>query len=236
MASVAVLCDRVDDTGGAERYWATVIPALAARGIRVDLAGRIVSPESGFGVDATPIPWSADNERPSAACSPARARVARRTQARHRHHGRRVRPARARRRPRSGAALDRPASRSTCVLPERRSRLSAVRRHVHAQDGGRLRRARAAARLHERRAPQNARPAIRPARVARSDRTRRCRLRFERPHARNGRTQRHRGRPHLRTPRRRWRTMPSASVPSRNRNGRPCCLPGGSSPPRVCVR
>jgi glycosyltransferase involved in cell wall biosynthesis len=62
---VTILCDRVDDTGGAERYWSTVVPALAERGVRVRLAGRIVASDHGFGAPATEIPWGADDERPS---------------------------------------------------------------------------------------------------------------------------------------------------------------------------
>ncbi len=44
MGTVTVLCDRVADVGGAERYWETVLPALAARSSSVRVLAREVDP------------------------------------------------------------------------------------------------------------------------------------------------------------------------------------------------
>jgi glycosyltransferase involved in cell wall biosynthesis len=63
--NLAILCDRVDDTGGAERYWSTVIPALLARDADVRLVARSVGGEHAFGVPATEIRWASEEEPPS---------------------------------------------------------------------------------------------------------------------------------------------------------------------------
>lgn len=64
MPSVTVLCDRVADIGGAERYWETVLPALAASGARIRLLAREVTNATRFGVPATAIPWGGEDEPP----------------------------------------------------------------------------------------------------------------------------------------------------------------------------
>jgi len=63
--ALTVLCDHVGDVGGAERYWETVLPAVAARGVRVRLLGREVSSGAGFGVEARAIPWGGEDGTPS---------------------------------------------------------------------------------------------------------------------------------------------------------------------------
>lgn len=66
MRAVTVICDRVGDVGGAERYWATVLPALERRAMRVRLLAR------GFGDGAPPIAagnaiaWADEAGSPSA--------------------------------------------------------------------------------------------------------------------------------------------------------------------------
>lgn len=67
--TVTVLCDQVGDVGGAERYWETVIPALRAAGSRVNVVGRQVSGRYAFGVVATEIAWSSEDEPPSTAAA-----------------------------------------------------------------------------------------------------------------------------------------------------------------------
>jgi hypothetical protein len=62
---LAVLCDRVGDAGGAERYWETILPALAASGVRVRLFAREVAGGSGFGVAAQAIAWGDETAAPS---------------------------------------------------------------------------------------------------------------------------------------------------------------------------
>ena len=57
MRTLAVLCDRVGQAGGAERYWETVVPAISARGIAVCLLARVVEPRHGCGVDAVAVAW-----------------------------------------------------------------------------------------------------------------------------------------------------------------------------------
>ncbi|HYZ14910.1 MAG TPA: glycosyltransferase, partial [Candidatus Acidoferrum sp.] len=64
MLSVTVLCDRVADIGGAERYWETVLPALSASRARVRLLAREVASGTRFGVPATAIRWGGENEPP----------------------------------------------------------------------------------------------------------------------------------------------------------------------------
>jgi glycosyltransferase involved in cell wall biosynthesis len=60
MRAITVLSDRSGDVGGAERYWETVLPALAARGITVRLLARDLSPSARFGdaVTTRAIPWA----------------------------------------------------------------------------------------------------------------------------------------------------------------------------------
>ncbi|MDB5070460.1 MAG: hypothetical protein JWM87_1571, partial [Candidatus Eremiobacteraeota bacterium] len=59
-----VLCDRVGDVGGAERYWETVLPALAGRGSRVRVLARTIEDGSRF-ADARAIRWADDDGAPS---------------------------------------------------------------------------------------------------------------------------------------------------------------------------
>ena len=66
MSAVTVLCDRVADVGGAERYWETVLPALGERGVHVRLLARQVAAGSHFGADARAIPWADEDGVPSA--------------------------------------------------------------------------------------------------------------------------------------------------------------------------
>jgi glycosyltransferase involved in cell wall biosynthesis len=66
MRAITVLCDRVGEAGGAERYWETVLPALAARGARVRLLARdAAGGPAGFG-GARTIRWGSEDEPPSA--------------------------------------------------------------------------------------------------------------------------------------------------------------------------
>ena len=60
MRAVTVLVDRIGDVGGAERYWETVLPALASRGIAVRLLARELSPDARFGdaISARAIAWA----------------------------------------------------------------------------------------------------------------------------------------------------------------------------------
>ena len=70
MRAVTVLCDRVGDVGGAERYWETVLPALVARGTRVRLFAREISGAPTF-ADARTIDWADEARAPSAAAARA---------------------------------------------------------------------------------------------------------------------------------------------------------------------
>lgn len=65
MGAVAVLCDRVADVGGAERYWETVLPALTERAGRVRVLARDVDGTAAFARDARSIPWGDENGEPS---------------------------------------------------------------------------------------------------------------------------------------------------------------------------
>jgi len=68
MGTVTVLCDRVADVGGAERYWETVIPALAERhAVRV-LAREVETPAA-FGASARAIAWADEDGEPSHAAA-----------------------------------------------------------------------------------------------------------------------------------------------------------------------
>jgi glycosyltransferase involved in cell wall biosynthesis len=72
MRTLTVLCDRVGDEGGAERYWETVVPALLDRGVRVRLLARHVSAGAArFAAPADQIRWSGEDEPPDAAAAAA---------------------------------------------------------------------------------------------------------------------------------------------------------------------
>jgi hypothetical protein len=71
MRTIAVLCDRVGDVGGAERYWETVLPAMASQGVRVRLLAREMAHCAAPGVDARALGWADDDGPPS---GPPRAR------------------------------------------------------------------------------------------------------------------------------------------------------------------
>ncbi len=66
MPAITVLCDRVGDAGGAERYWETVLPALARRGVSVRLLAREVGDAARFGVPARALGWGDEDGPPSA--------------------------------------------------------------------------------------------------------------------------------------------------------------------------
>ncbi|HZW54224.1 MAG TPA: glycosyltransferase family 4 protein [Candidatus Elarobacter sp.] len=76
MRAVTVLCDRVGDVGGAERYWETVLPALTGRGARVRVLARDVQAGGGDGVCA--IEWADEDGAPSAGAARAVAEELRR--------------------------------------------------------------------------------------------------------------------------------------------------------------
>src|ERR1700738_2241719 len=65
MRTITVLCDRVSDTGGAERYWETLLPALAARAVRVRVLAREVADGARFGAGASAIRWADEDGAPS---------------------------------------------------------------------------------------------------------------------------------------------------------------------------
>lgn len=64
--TIAVLCDRVGDAGGAERYWETVVPALLQRGVSVHMMARDVNDANRYGVEALRVPWGGEDEPASA--------------------------------------------------------------------------------------------------------------------------------------------------------------------------
>src|SRR5665213_1612803 len=66
MSAMTVLCDRVADVGGAERYWETLLPALATSGVRVRVLAREVSGGAGFGAGARQVGWADEDGAPSA--------------------------------------------------------------------------------------------------------------------------------------------------------------------------
>jgi len=66
MRTITVLCDRVADVGGAERYWETVLPALSARSARVRVLAREVAGGARFAGGARAIPWADEDGAPSA--------------------------------------------------------------------------------------------------------------------------------------------------------------------------
>jgi glycosyltransferase involved in cell wall biosynthesis len=65
MRAITVLCDRLGDLGGAERYWDTVLPALAARQVTVRLFARDVAPGAGCGMQPQTIRWADEHGPPS---------------------------------------------------------------------------------------------------------------------------------------------------------------------------
>jgi glycosyltransferase involved in cell wall biosynthesis len=78
MRTLTVLCDRVGDDGGAERYWETVLPGLLRRGVRVQLLGRFVSAgASRFGTVAHEVRWGGEDDAPSGAAAQAVAQALR---------------------------------------------------------------------------------------------------------------------------------------------------------------
>jgi glycosyltransferase involved in cell wall biosynthesis len=69
MRTIMVLCDRVGDVGGAERYWETVLPVLTGRGARVRLLARDV--RASAGENLREIPWADEDGVPSAGAARA---------------------------------------------------------------------------------------------------------------------------------------------------------------------
>jgi glycosyltransferase involved in cell wall biosynthesis len=65
VCTISVLCDRVGDAGGAERYWETLVPALTARGVDVHVMARDVGDAGRLGVDVVRVPWGNEHEPPS---------------------------------------------------------------------------------------------------------------------------------------------------------------------------
>jgi glycosyltransferase involved in cell wall biosynthesis len=65
MRAVTVLCDRLGDVGGAERYWETVLPALESRGGRIRVLAREIAAGAG-GSSAREIGWADEDGAPSA--------------------------------------------------------------------------------------------------------------------------------------------------------------------------
>jgi glycosyltransferase involved in cell wall biosynthesis len=68
MRTVMVLCDRVGDVGGAERYWETVLPVLTGRGTRVSLLAREVRANASAG-GVRAIAWADETGAPSASAA-----------------------------------------------------------------------------------------------------------------------------------------------------------------------
>ena len=71
MRAITVLCDRVADVGGAERYWETVLPALASQGVRVRLLAREIARGAAPDLDARALGWADDDGPPSATAARA---------------------------------------------------------------------------------------------------------------------------------------------------------------------
>ena len=65
MRAITVLCDRLGDVGGAERYWEPVLPALTARQMTVRLLARDVAAGAGYGVQPQTIRWADEHGLPS---------------------------------------------------------------------------------------------------------------------------------------------------------------------------
>ena len=72
MKTIAVLCDVAAEFGGAERYWATVLPHLAQRSV-VRLFARRVEGTYALGLPAQQIDWAEENQPTS---STTRERIA----------------------------------------------------------------------------------------------------------------------------------------------------------------
>lgn len=70
MKTIAVLCDVAAEFGGAERYWATVLPQLAQR-CAVRLFARRVESPNALGIPAHQIEW-ADESQLSSTAAPER--------------------------------------------------------------------------------------------------------------------------------------------------------------------
>jgi glycosyltransferase involved in cell wall biosynthesis len=71
MRAITVLCDRLGDVGGAERYWETVLPALTARQVNVRLLARDVSSDAGYALRPQTIRWADEHGLPSSAAARA---------------------------------------------------------------------------------------------------------------------------------------------------------------------
>ncbi len=64
MPAITVLCDRVGDVGGAERYWETVLPVLASQG-PVSLLTRELNGRAPLGIGVRAIGWGGEDAPPS---------------------------------------------------------------------------------------------------------------------------------------------------------------------------
>lgn len=73
---ILVLCERVDAEGGTETYLRTLLPALEARGHRLQVAARFAALPDAYGVPVETIPWSDEHDAPSAAAAKALDRLA----------------------------------------------------------------------------------------------------------------------------------------------------------------
>ena len=62
MRAITLLCDRVGDVGGAERYWETVLPALAEHGVSVRLLARELTERAPYAASAREVRWAGDDE------------------------------------------------------------------------------------------------------------------------------------------------------------------------------
>ena len=71
MRAFLVLCDRVADIGGAERYWETVLPALSERVSSVRVLARELDGRAPSGTQARAIGWADEHGTPSAAAARA---------------------------------------------------------------------------------------------------------------------------------------------------------------------
>ena len=65
MRAVTVLCDRVGDAGGAERYWETVLPALSSHGARVRVLAREIAHDAAGAFGARRLEWADEDGPPS---------------------------------------------------------------------------------------------------------------------------------------------------------------------------
>jgi glycosyltransferase involved in cell wall biosynthesis len=67
MRTIMVLCDRIGEVGGAERYWETVLPVLSGRGTPVRVLARDAPANAGDGVRR--IAWADEDGAPSPAAA-----------------------------------------------------------------------------------------------------------------------------------------------------------------------